>query len=136
MNQHGSCTGTDCILCTNARFLNAGANMYSCINDALNYYKLTTFQSSLYWSGLTGEIAMGQPPGISVFVPTNAAFSAWLIQKNWTMQQLNNDRQLLERLMAAHIVPSKAYLCPTLPLETPLQTRLESQTITPILLPG
>ena len=110
--------------------------MYSCINDALNYYKLTTFQSSLYWSGLTGEIAMGQPPGISVFVPTNAAFTSWLVQRNLTMQQLINNRQLLEDLMAAHIVPSKAYLCPTLPLNTPLQTRLESLKITPILLPG
>ena len=57
-----------------------GANKYAIINDALNYYQLTSFQQCLYLVGLSPWIATGQPDGVSVFAPTNAAFAALLAQ--------------------------------------------------------
>ena len=62
-----------------------GANRYATINDALNYYNLSTFRTSLYYAGLSGSISLGQPAGITVFAPTNAAFASLLMKQNITM---------------------------------------------------
>ena len=63
-----------------------GANRYATINDALNYYNLSSFRSSLYCAGLSGSISLGQPAGITVFAPTNAAFASLLTKQNMTMK--------------------------------------------------
>ena len=52
----------------------------------LSYYNLSAFRTSLYCAGLSGSIALGQPAGITVFVPTNAAFASMLTKQNITMQ--------------------------------------------------
>ena len=64
----------------------AGANRYATINNALNYYNLSAFRTSLYCAGLSGSISLGQPAGITVFAPTNAAFANLLKMQNITMK--------------------------------------------------
>ena len=64
----------------------AGANRYATINDALNYYNLSAFRTSLYCAGLSGSISLGQPASITVFAPTNAAFASLLKKQNITMK--------------------------------------------------
>ena len=64
----------------------AGANRYASVNDVLNYYNLSSFRTSLYCAGLSNSIAQGQPTGITIFAPTNAAFSTLLTKQNMTMK--------------------------------------------------
>ena len=121
------------LTCTTSTF-HADANKYSCINDVLNYYQLTTMQSALYATGKQW-IATGQPAGITFFVPTNAAWAAMLARENMTAQQMYNNPSALGDLIDAHIVPT-AFLCSTLKLNVALQTEYAPQSITPMTLPG
>ena len=105
-------------------------------------------RQALYMTGMS-RLLVGQPQGISMFVPTNAAFERMLARRLalrpppggggtnlTTRQQLYANLTALNEVLSYHIVPSQAYDCATLPLGMPLETQLPSAMITPFSFSG